>query len=171
MSSGSYHRRSNSDWANSAASVVNNMHRAPPPVSGQISPGISSPRNSFFGFPGAANQNQNAAASARIPSGPQAHPSMDESRPSNNTLDNISNADSGTNNDAPSPPRSVASSFDRPVGVMTGNKMRPLRLVQETAEEEEAQRAKLRANRGSWIAGWFNKGAVSPGEENVTSPN
>jgi len=52
---------------------------------------------------------------------------------------------------------------------MTGNKMRPLRLVQETAEEEEAQRQKLKANRGSWIAGWFNK--PSPGEENGAPPH
>ncbi|KAF2495539.1 hypothetical protein BU16DRAFT_392099 [Lophium mytilinum] len=171
MSSGSYHRRSNSDWGNSAASVVNNMHRAPPPVSGQISPGIASPRNSFFGFPVATPQNQNAAAAARIPSGPQSRASIDESRASNNTLDNISNADSGINIDTPSPPRSVASSFDRQAGgVMTGNKMRPLRLVQETAEEEEAQRQKLKANRTSWIGGWFNKGA-SPGDENVGNPN
>ena len=39
---------------------------------------------------------------------------------------------------------------------MTGNKMRPLRLVKEAEQEQKL------ANRVSWIpqnvAGWFNKG-------------
>lgn len=161
MSSGSYgHRRSNSDWANSAANVVGNMHKGPPPVAGQVSPGVASPRNSFFGFP----NNQNTAAAARIPSGSQSRGSIDEGRPG--ALDSLTNNSSDT-----SPPRSIASSTDRAQGgVMTGNKMRPLRLVQETAEEEEAQRQKLKAQRGSWIAGWFKQPGGAPGEENAGPP-
>lgn len=167
MSSGSYgHRRSNSEWNTAAAAVVNNMYRAPPPaasVPGQISPGIVSPRNSFFG--------PNSAAAARIPSGGIPRASSDDSRPpaSNSTVDSISNSDSNANVDTPSPPRSVASSFDRPGGVMTGNKMRPLRLVQETEEAEEAVRSRNKANRGSWVMGWFNKGVErAPGDETMS---
>lgn len=66
-----------------------------------------------------------------------------------------------------SPPRSIASvSGERAIGaVMAGNKPRPLRLVQEAADQDEA--AKKAANRGSWMGGWFNKapvpGAAPPG--------
>lgn len=171
MSSGSYHRRSNSEWNTAAATVINNMYRAPPPapLSGQISPGIVSPRNSFFGIPIATANNPNAAAAARVPSGSYTPATNEDTRASNSTLDSISNADTAVNIDTPSPPRSVASSFDRTGagGVMTGNKMRPLRLVQETEEADEAMRARNKANRGSWIAGWFK--APVAGEENAAA--
>ena len=61
-----------------------------------------------------------------------------------------------------SPPRSTTSSGDRDKGggaVMKGSKPRPLRLVQEAAEDEAAKKA---ANRGSWF-GWMNKGGSSGG--------
>ncbi|KAK5155722.1 hypothetical protein LTR04_005754 [Oleoguttula sp. CCFEE 6159] len=62
---------------------------------------------------------------------------------------------------AESPPRSLASANERPGGaVFMGSKMRPLRLVQETAEADEV--ARKRANRGSWM-GWFNKGKAEEG--------
>ena len=52
---------------------------------------------------------------------------------------------------------------------MTGNKMRPLRLVQETEEAEGAARARNKANRGSWVMGWFNKGVErAPGDETMS---
>lgn len=163
MSSGNYtHRRSTSEWS-SAATVVSNMYRGPVPApsSGPTSPGIVSPRSSFFGVP--------VNPSSRVPSaasnGPRA--SVDENRvpPVNGTMEGVSTSDAGgVNIDTPSPPRSTASSFDRAGGsVMAGNKMRPLRLVQETAEAEaEATARNKAANRGSWIAGWFNKGGERP---------
>lgn len=59
-----------------------------------------------------------------------------------------------------SPPRSTTSSGDRDTrsggAIMIGSKMRPLRLVQEAAQGDEA--AKKAVNRGSWF-GWMNKGA------------
>ena len=76
--------------------------------------------------------------------------------------------------DSPSPPRSLAGSANSGTGaIVAGNKLRPLRLVQENVEmgsgdqgggrkksegikDEEAAAAK-KAKRGSWM-GWFNKG-------------
>lgn len=42
---------------------------------------------------------------------------------------------------------------------MMGSKPRPLRLVQESAAQDE-KKAGSNLNRGSWF-GWMNKGAVS----------
>ncbi|KAF2834844.1 hypothetical protein M501DRAFT_943336 [Patellaria atrata CBS 101060] len=159
------HRRSTSEWVG-AANVVNNMYRGPsnptPPASGTVSPGLVSPRNSFFGFP---NNSQ------RVPSsGSARRPSVDDfaGGVSNTPLETTSNSDSGTAIDAPSPPRSLASSSDRQGGaIMAGNKIRPLRLVQEAAEDEALQK---KNNRGSWMMGWFGKGEnASPGGERPTS--
>jgi hypothetical protein len=152
VSSGGMHRRSTSEWP--AAQVVNNMYRGPSPgqTSGQISPAITSPRNSFFG---------RMPSSSSVP-----RASIDENRAAAQaalTGENEKENSSSSNVDTPSPPRSVASSFDRPGGsVMAGNKIRPLRLVQETAENDANAGAKA-ANRGSWIAGWFNKGQPAEG--------
>ncbi|KAF2088650.1 hypothetical protein K490DRAFT_39388 [Saccharata proteae CBS 121410] len=162
QSSGS-HRRANSEWSNSAASLVNNMYRHGPSAgAGNISPGIVSPRNSFFG----------AQAGSRMSSGASSIPrqSIDENQatgaagPTGTQLETISNSDSGTAVDTPSPPRSVASSGDHKSGpaVINGNKIRPLRLVQESEEAEKAQKA---ANRQSWIGSWFSgKGGSGAGE-------
>lgn len=145
------HRRSTSEWP--AAAVVSNMYRGPSATpSGPSSPGLSSPRNSFFGLP----VNPGANAGSRVPSGaslPRA--STDENRPPSD-----STAGAETVNTDSSPPRSLASAADRPGGaVMGGNKIRPLRLVQEAAEADAEAK---KANRGSWIAGWFGK--PGPGE-------
>ncbi|GME42932.1 m serotype precursor [Neofusicoccum parvum] len=142
------HRRANSEWSNSAATVVNNMYRNTP-----RSPSIVSPRNSFFNFPQgegpASNRSSRVVSSSSVP-----RQSVDGNGDSAGQ-DTISNTDSGVAVDTPSPPRSVASSFDRPGGnVMTGNKPRPLRLVQES---EEAENERKKANRQSWIGAWFNK--------------
>lgn len=172
------HQRANSEFVSSAAMVINNMYRPSPsttPVPGPASPGIVSPRNSFFG--------PNAAAAARIPSGASAssasntrsssvpRASADEKRmsmASNSALDSVSNSnsDSGIGIDTPSPPRSLASSFDRPGGaVMAGKTIRPLRLVQEKSEGDAAEAAaRAKANRASWISGWFSKGEKGVGE-------
>ena len=62
-----------------------------------------------------------------------------------------------------SPPRSTTSSGERenmrPPGgsIMMGSKPRPLRLVQEANDESE--KARKAANRGSWF-GWMNKAGV-----------
>ncbi|KAF2863061.1 hypothetical protein K470DRAFT_255562 [Piedraia hortae CBS 480.64] len=68
-----------------------------------------------------------------------------------------------------SPSRSTTSS-DRDCraggAVMVGSKPRPLRLVQEAAEEERERKA---ANRGSWF-GWMNK-AGGPGTAGKGDPS
>jgi hypothetical protein len=43
--------------------------------------------------------------------------------------------------------------------VMTQNKLRPLRLVSDAAKLEEEEAARKKANRASWIPGWFNRPA------------
>ncbi|KAL9093508.1 MAG: hypothetical protein Q9165_003903 [Trypethelium subeluteriae] len=71
----------------------------------------------------------------------------------------------GVGGNAGSPPRSVASSGDRDragvaSAVMGGNRMRPLRLVQDKQEQDEKERKA--ANRGSWM-GWFGRGKSEEG--------
>ncbi|ORY07534.1 hypothetical protein BCR34DRAFT_19042 [Clohesyomyces aquaticus] len=142
MSSGSYsHRRSTSEWPNpAAANVVNNMYRNPPPAAitpgGQTSPGLTSPRNSFFGIGIATNQT--SSAGSRVPS--TGHSIQEEK--AEGDKESVSSQ---------SPPRHAPA----PPVAMTGKQMRPLRLVQN---EEEAMRQRKAANRGSWITGWFSGG-------------
>lgn len=63
---------------------------------------------------------------------------------------------STTTKDIPPPTQvsaSAPSSTAMTAGVMKQNQLRPLRLVQEKKQEDEDLR---KANRGSWIGGWFN---------------
>ena len=70
-----------------------------------------------------------------------------------------------------SPPRSTASSDERgkPSGgaVMIGSRPRPLRLLQETQNEDKARKAE---NRGSWF-GWMNKGGVAAVQAASSAPS
>jgi hypothetical protein len=137
-----FHRRSTSEVPG-AANVVTNMFRAPPPAAtpGQISPGLVSPRNSFFGIPISNNSNP----SSRVPStGPPIKEEKDEK-------DDAKSTSETSHVDTPSPPRRSETT------TMGGKQMRPLRLVQN---EEEAMRARKAANRGSWFGGLF--GAANP---------
>ncbi|PNS21680.1 hypothetical protein CAC42_1534 [Sphaceloma murrayae] len=147
------HRRMNTDW-NSAA-VVNNMYRGPSPTrSGQLSPGITSPRNSFLGT--------RPSGSSRVASGSTV-PTISESDKSDyvHRQQRDSKISSGRNSiasdtsqSASPPPSTIGGNSEKDKGgsVMVGSKMRPLRLVQENAEEEAARKA---ANRTSWMP-WFN---------------
>ena len=146
-------RRSGADWNPAAATVVGNMYRGGDNM--PASPGAASQRNSFFAFP-------------RTPSGniPPAD-IVEEQEPEDArkaALDALTGGGSGErdmtdgNNtigiDTPSPPRSLTSAADMRTSqsVMTGNKPRPLRLVQENVDDA----AQKQANRSSWLpAGWF----------------
>lgn len=136
--SGSYqHRRSTSEMPQpqpGAANVINNMFRAPPTaaIPGQTSPGLVSPRNSFFGIPiSGASSNP----SSRVPSsGAPIHEEKEDAKSTSET----------SHVDTPSPPRRTET--------MQGKQMRPLRLVQN---EEAAMRERKAANRGSWFGGLF----------------
>lgn len=88
-----------------------------------------------------------------------------------NTIDtkpvatDTSNADTDNNQEsrfsgaASSPPRMSA---ERGAAVMAGNKPKPLRLVRESAEAQAEQEARKKANRGSWMPGWFSKAITEP---------
>ena len=64
-----------------------------------------------------------------------------------------------------SPPRSSSGMTNYTGAVTTQNKLRPLRLVQEASEEEEAARKK--ANRSSWMS-WFSR---NPTADDSTKEN
>jgi hypothetical protein len=150
--SGSYsHRRSTSDVP-VAASVVNNMYRP-----GPASPGIVSPRNSFFGLPVNSGPGSSNPVS-RVPSGQGPIPEDKE-------VDARTESSSASHVDI-SPPRQVARSETSTGGVMTGKGMRPLRLVQN---EEEAMKARKAANRGSWFGGLF--GQTPPQQQQQNQDN
>lgn len=169
------HRRANSEWTHAA--VVGNMYRGPSPVSGQMSPGVGPPQRASTFFSGMPTGN-NPAALARIPSGSsvprfsegdrresiQGPSSNRDSKISSSRNSIISEPDTGNPN---SPPRSTTSGSEKPSGaIMAGNKMRPLRLVQEATEEQEAAK---KANRSSWM-GWFNKGGAPKSASGETVP-
>ena len=75
------------------------------------------------------------------------------------TVDNNNNPESRLSNGTSSPPRMSA---ERAAAVMAGNKPKPLRLVQESAEAQAEQEARKKANRGSWMPGWFSKVTTEP---------
>ena len=146
-------RRSGADWNQAAATVVGNMYRGGDNM--PASPGAASQRNSFFAF-------------QRTPSGsiPPAD-IVEEQEPEDarkaaldaltggggsGEIDGKENSTIGI--DTPSPPRSLTSATDMriPQNVMTGNKPRPLRLVQENVDDA----AQKQANRSSWLpTAWF----------------
>ncbi|KAL8654270.1 MAG: hypothetical protein Q9210_001614 [Variospora velana] len=154
------HRRSQSEMP-VAAPIVNQMYRGSPstgsggPLSPGISPGTSMVRNPFFP-PASGTVSSNATS--RAPSGSR----FSQERPgssSNSTYSDRSGDQSGKERG-----KSVYNNYTG--AVMTQNRLRPLRLVQENREmegvsnetgktDETAPRNK--ANRNSWMPGWFNR--------------
>jgi hypothetical protein len=133
------HRRSGSEFGNPAA-LVNNMYRGPTSP-GPASPSIVPPRGSSL-FSPVLPVNDDRRQSMPPPALPR-----DSAR-------NSVYSESGLpdNTSTVSPPRSTASNNEKPTGaIMRGAGMRPLRLVQEAKEEEDAAK---RAKRSSWM-GWF----------------
>ena len=181
------HRRANSEWAGSV--VNNMYRGPSPGGMGPASPGLTSPisqRNGFFAaaqplgsrMPSGSTVPTVATIAETPPT--EAPPANKEtaqrdskfSNPRNSMISNPSNPSSSEPQEAAStdvsnpssPPRSITSSGDRESragggAVMMGSKMRPLRLVKEAEETNEA--AKKQANRGSWF-GWMNKGGPAP---------
>jgi hypothetical protein len=158
--------RRGTDWNGAAAAVVGNMYRGPSGEHAQTptSPGLASPPNSFFPLR-TPSGNAPTVSSIKEDAGSDNEDAASE-RARKSALDALNGggtAGDGGTTDAPSPPRSVASRDDRngPAGsapVMTGRQMRPLRLVQEAAEEDKANKANNRAswlpaNVGNWFAG------------------
>jgi hypothetical protein len=176
------HRRSYSEQSNeigNAASVVNQMYRGTSGSGGPISPispGSTTPRTAYFAPSGIVGSNVNAnrpstgsraVSGARPPSGAQYQIDKIVSS-SNSTL-------SRESGEVPSPPRNSAGNTTYTGAVMTQNKLRPLRLVQENKDSMETlnsarrpggvpedEAARKKANRGSWM-GWFNRGKEEGG--------
>jgi hypothetical protein len=136
-----HHRRSTSE--------------VPGGTSNPASPGIVSPRNSFFGLPvNTAPGSTNPIS--RVPSGQGPIPEDKE-------IDARTESSSASHVDTPSPPRPLVRS-ETSSAVMTGKGMRPLRLVQN---EEEASKARKAANRASWFGGLFGQNPPQQSQENT----
>lgn len=166
------HRRVRSDQAEgtAAAAVVGQMYRgAAPgrsPSSGPISPGFSPTMGSNSRqSPFVPKSETNSTTGGRVMSMSSLSGEPILSSAGSETSDRSGEVGSteGTN----SSPRQGAGMNNYTGAVMTQNKLRPLRLVQEnkemesgdqggsrTSEEDDAARKK--ANRGSWIP-WFNR--------------
>ncbi|KAL9602079.1 MAG: hypothetical protein Q9219_002075 [cf. Caloplaca sp. 3 TL-2023] len=154
------HRRSQSEMP-LAAPIVNHMYRGPPstgsggPLSPGISPNTGIARNPFFNpATGAASSNP----TSRTASGSR----FSQERPgssSNSTYSDRSGDLSGKE-------KNKAGYTNFTGAVMTQNRLRPLRLVQENREMEDGGNetgkadevtARKKANRNSWMPGWFNR--------------
>lgn len=151
------HRRARSDQANdiAAATVIQTMNRGQQlrtTSNGPISPGISpmSPmsaqRQSYFGPP------------ARSSTTPVPRPDS-----SSNSMVSDHSLEGAESTDASSARASVMSNTPAvvPGAVMKQSQLRPLRLVQEKALNEEEQK---KANRGSWM-NWFQKGSAEASQQ------
>ena len=155
----SSHQRTPSDMPN-AAPLVNQMYRGPPSLGTQAplgSPGLSSTttaaRTSFF----------SPNATPRAPSGPGSRSSHNEANPGSSSNSTFSDHSGGVD----SPPRSVGTN-NYTGAVMTQNRLRPLRLVQENKDvesnakrDEELAAARKKANRASWMPTWMAQRAPS----------
>lgn len=168
-----------------AAAVVGNMYRGLEQDNvSTVSPGINSPRSSYFNL---INRVPSQPGGSRPPTASDQQPGG-EARPGTSSADSSAADDAGEDaarraaldalngggdpgdaqanrppSEAPSPPRSLGSNRDdaRQQAILHGNKVRPLRLV---AEEQQ----KKIANRASWmpnVGQWFNApgGAAGPG--------
>ena len=165
------HKRAQSEMPN-AAPLVNQMHRGPPStgsggplMSPGLSPGVANAtRNSFFSPSTAATATSSTNATSRAPSSSRLSRDGNPESSSNSTFSDRSGGGGGMD----SPPRSNAGNTNYTGAVMTQNRLRPLRLVQENPAKEEdaaAIAAKKKANRGSWMPAWMNQRTAS--NENV----
>lgn len=146
------HRRARSEQTDiAAAAVVGQMYRGRN-SGGPISPTIMGPGNRQSAFSGTSYM----SGSGRAPSLSSQPERSRLSSSDSVTSDPI--AETASTGATSSSPRSSSGMTNYTGAVMTQSKLRPLRLVSETKaaiEEEEAARKK--ANRGSWIPGWFNR--------------
>ena len=160
------HRRARSDQAQAdaaAALVVNQMTRGSPmrTVSGSplsptlrpLSPPLSQ-QNSYIGASG---------STARTPSASGNRGSSS----ANSIISDSHSEEQKSNTDGSSiAPQVGAERRDQgsiPGAVMKQNQLRPLRLVQQTATEDEA--ATKRANRGSIFGGWWGRSTIETQDE------
>lgn len=173
------HTRTQSDMP-PATPIVNQMYRGPPSSGSSaagpmMSPSISSSftnatRTSFFAPPAPGpTALANPAPSSRAPSGTGSRNSTSEHRPGSSSGSTFSD---GSGEAVGSPPRAGSVANNYTGAVMTQNRLRPLRLVQENPElesrrkEDEATAARKKANRTSWMPTWMGQRNFSGGESN-----
>ena len=179
---GAGHKRAQSELPN-AAPIVNQMYRGPPStgsavgplLSPGISPGITTAtRTSFFSPPTPGpTALASPTASSRAPSGAVSRHSNQDRRPGSSS-DRDSTFSDRSGGAVDSPPRSSAGGATNNYtgAVMTQNRLRPLRLVQQNPELESRQRdddalaARKKANRGSWMPAWIGQRNFSGGDGN-----
>ncbi|KAJ5888643.1 hypothetical protein N7495_008684 [Penicillium taxi] len=152
------HRRARSEQVDpNAASVVGQMYRGRNSA-GPISPTTVGPGARQSMFSGSASYVSGMTSSRRPSMSSQADRTGRSARSSRSS---ITSGDAGSTATS-SPPRSSGSMNNYTAGVMTQSKLRPLRLVSETARLDEEEAARRKANRGSWIP-WFNR--ANPDEQ------
>lgn len=157
----SLHLRSQSEMPN-AAPLVNQMYHGPPSIGSggpMLSPGISpgvttAARTSFFSPQLAATSNP----TSRVPSASASRASREGNNAGSSSNSTFSDHSGGVDG---SPPRNNGNSGTNNYtgAVMTQNRLRPLRLVQENPKQEEdaaAVAARKKVNRGSWMPTWMN---------------
>ncbi|KAL8692212.1 MAG: hypothetical protein Q9218_002712 [Villophora microphyllina] len=158
------HRRSQSEMPLAApASIVSQMSRGIPssgsggPLSPGISPGTAIARNPFF-----ASATGTGATSSN-PSSRQPSASRFSQEPPESSSNSTYSDKSG---DVVNKDRSKSGYTNFTGAVMAQNRLRPLRLVQENREMENEGNeggkfddivARKKANRSSWMPGWFNQ--------------
>ena len=167
----SMHVRSQSEMPH-AAPLVNQMYRGPPSagsggpiLSPGISPGVTTAtRTSFFPPQTAASANP----TSRMPSGSASRAPREGNNVGSSSNSTFSDHSGGVDG---SPPRNNGNSGTNNYtgAVMTQNRLRPLRLVQENPKQEEdaaAVAARKKANRGSWYPTWMNTQKIGMSGEN-----
>ena len=175
---GGSHRRSQSEMPN-AAPLVNQMYRGPPSTGSAVplgSPGLTAAntaaRTSFF--TSTASSGTPSAPSSRVPSSSLIPPETVGSSSNSTFSDHSGEVTTGS-----SPPRAGNARHPNNYtgAIMTQSKLRPLRLVQENREQEgqngsdEDAAARKKANRGSWMPGWFNRAKEEDAQRSSSSEN
>lgn len=151
------HRRTRSEQVDpNAASVVGKMYHGRN-SGGPMSPTAMGPGSRQSMFSGAASY-----ISSRAPS-MSSQPDRAGRSSSPSVISDI-HGDNSSVGATSSPPRSSSGMTNYTGAVMTQNKLRPLRLVSDAAKQEEEEAARKKANRASWIPGWFNR-PTNPDEQ------
>ncbi|KAK4237763.1 hypothetical protein C8A03DRAFT_34236 [Achaetomium macrosporum] len=145
-----------------AASIVNAMYKGPAAVDGPLSPSLRSSQT-FFNLPQGAGNRTSASTSGNFP-GMKSETSSTSGESVSAATSNEVRSTSSSASPTQSPPRSVH--HHEKGATFAGNKPRPLRLVQETAE---AAAAAANANRRqSWL-GFLGGGFGGGGKKEDTT--
>ena len=169
------HRRSRSDQANEGSGPASMAGSASPPLSGQVhrasplrtsSGGRTSPDVASMLSGGTSLNHSLGAVPSNTPSSRPLHSTGPSTGGRSSRANSVLSMHSGeiTSQDPPSPPRDKPAVAILPGAVMKQNQLRPLRLVRQNTSAEDEEIARKKANRGSWMPAWFNRGPSVEGE-------